>query len=75
MVQQGGCFTLHPPPVLRADTYRDFPVGHLRVYRIPAQAKAILHEQLRHMGITASSLFPDLDHVVTDVRREFGLLP
>ena len=73
MAQQGSCFTLHPPPFLRAPTYRHFPPGHLDAYTIPAEAKKSMFDELRHLGTTASTLFPDLDHVVEDIRREFGL--
>jgi hypothetical protein len=73
MVQQGSCFTLHPQDYLRSAQYRHFPIGHLLEYRIPADAKRRLFEQLHHVGVTESTLFPDLDHIVDDVRREFGL--
>ena len=73
MAQQGSCFTLHPPPHFCASSYRHFPTGHLRVYRIPATAKVRLSAQLFHLGTTVSTLFPDLDRVAEDVLRRFGL--
>ena len=69
----GQLFHTAPPPFLRAPTYRHFPPGHLDAYTIPAEPKKCRFDELRHLGTTASTLFPDLDHVVEDIRREFGL--
>ena len=39
----------------------------LRRYTVPSRAKGHLLEELKHLGIRESSIFPDLEHLATDV--------
>ncbi|MCA9829821.1 MAG: FRG domain-containing protein [Dehalococcoidia bacterium] len=71
MSQQGSCFTLHPPAFHQRDEFSHYPAGKLAHFRIPSDSKYAIKRQLRHLGITETRLFPDLDHLVADLLEEF----
>lgn len=65
MLQQGACFTLHMPGT--------GPIDEQAVLRfaIPSARKPELIRALRTLGITWSTLFPDLDHVCHEIRSRW----
>ena len=65
MLQQGACFTLHLPD---SDAIDDDAVVRLV---IPREKKASLVASLRTLGITWSTLFPDLDHLCLELRTRW----
>ncbi|MCA1595882.1 MAG: hypothetical protein LC772_05610, partial [Chloroflexi bacterium] len=67
MLQQGACFTLHIP----SDDAANIDARSVVRYEVPAEAKKAVLRQLRELGVTSSSVFPDLDHVARDVCTEF----
>lgn len=72
MREQAACFTLHTPPKELNDGNVDridpVPMPKVERYVIPKQAKPGLALTLRRLGVTAASLFPDLDHVAQELR-------
>lgn len=42
--------------------------AYLVKFRIPHEAKLVLREQLKFMGVRESNLFPDLDHLANEIR-------
>jgi hypothetical protein len=67
MLQQGACFTLHAPG---CPEICEGPVWVHR-YRIPAAKKRQIEEQLRSVGVTYATLFPDLDHLSKEIRARW----
>ena len=67
MLQQGACFTLHSPGC------RDICEGPdwLHRYAIPAGSKRRIEEELRSLGVTYATLFPDLDHLSMEIRARW----
>jgi len=70
IIQQGSRFTLH------------FPGGHsldkqigqvLFKYKIPKINKAKILKELRLLGINWGSLFPDIDHMVKEIKSQANL--
>jgi hypothetical protein len=45
---------------------------HIWRYKIPANKKIAILDELRKIGITRLTLFPELDHVSLEVRESFG---
>jgi hypothetical protein len=70
MVQQSA-FTIHGRGELmqEMDGHEQFHCG----FEIPPGAKSGLWEALRLVGICGSTLFPDLDHLATDLELELEL--
>lgn len=66
MLQQRSCFTLH---MLGAE---DHSISVARGV-IPAACKEAIVNGLRMMGVSRATLFPDLDSICIDIRREFGI--
>lgn len=81
IVAQESCFLFFPlpkntkpiPPLDSSKHYKG-EVLHLFKFRIPSEEKIYCLQELKQLGITYSSLFPDLDGLSTSIRREFGLL-
>jgi len=84
MLQQSSCFTLHTPPLwlnipgldLSDEAkYQITPntVPNAVRYVIPKDAKPNLRLTLRRMGITEATLFPDLDHVASELKNAWRL--
>ena len=49
---------------------------YLYKFNVPSNCKTSLREQLQHLGIRASSIFPDLEHLAQDVAEtEFVRVP
>lgn len=71
MLQQGSCFTLHLPGCIEAKVLRH----NGKRFRIPKAAKSRLVDELRGVGVTCATIYPDLDHVAKEVRCRFGLEP
>ncbi len=67
MFAQGSCFTLHPYGC------PDFRDGVVEQISIPATGKAGIRAQLRRLGVTHASLFPEADSAVTDIKERWGL--
>jgi hypothetical protein len=69
MLQQGSCFTLHPPgsPPISARAFKKCEV--------PAAQKEVILTELRSAGANWATLFPDLDHLVREIRTELQLHP
>ena len=69
LIQQGACFTYHPPEG------EEIPTTHLRSARIPASAKAAIRQQLLICGVHRSTLFPDPDNLARDLQADTLLEP
>lgn len=69
MLQQASCFTLHMPGAI--------PIQQPFVERvkIPKERKSEILTNLRHLGITWATLFPDLDHLSMEIRSAMNLNP
>jgi hypothetical protein len=69
MLQQGSCFTLHPPgcDAINPEAYD--------VLRVPEGAKQTILVELRQAATNWATLFPDLDHLVEEIRTDLGLNP
>lgn len=67
MLQQGACFTLHAPGC------RDICEGPewLHRYSILAASKGCIEKELRALGVTRATLFPDLDHLSLEIRARW----
>lgn len=65
LMVQLSVFTLHGTRKLLEDNpaHEDF----ILKFTIPSDSKASLREQLKHLGIRESSIFPDLEHLAKDV--------
>lgn len=73
MIQQSACFTLHMPAKL--DSHPLHKMKHVKLWShfVPKEAKKRITSTLRRIGIHWSSLFPDLDHLSTELKSAFGL--
>ena len=69
MLQQGSCFTLHMPGS------KPIPQDVVIRITVPKEKKADLECELRALGITWATLFPDLDHLSHEIRSDRGLWP
>ena len=63
---QGGCFTAHPPVTPRLGT--TWP-GDLRQIIVPSAERRGMRLALTQLGITRSTLFPDLDGIAFATNR------
>lgn len=70
MIQQQSVFTFHGTKVPLDQLPKCDPF--LKSFRIPSRCKESLSRDLSWLGIHESSLFPDLDHLATDICRTFG---
>lgn len=61
---QGGCFTAHPPETARAS--KKWP-GDLRQLVVPFAVRHRIRRELAQLGITRSTLFPDLDGIAAAI--------
>jgi hypothetical protein len=69
MVAQSGTFTImhaNPKPIEQLGD-----AGHVQKVLIPANAKARIHTELRLLGITEYSVYPDLDRLSALARSLF----
>jgi hypothetical protein len=84
LLQQSSCFTLHTPPLWLNDlslslkddaTHKITPSAIAKVskYVIPKDAKPKLRLTLRRLGVTDATLFPDLDHVASEIKNAWRL--
>jgi len=84
MLQQSSCFTLHTPPLWLNDqtlslqdeaTYSVTPTAITNVtkYVVPKEAKLTVRLMLRRLGITDATLFPDLEHVASEIKSAWRL--
>jgi len=64
MLNQDSVFTLHMPGAVLIDSSNDY----VEKYLIPQGVKMDLQIILRRLGISWASLFPDLDHLVKELR-------
>jgi hypothetical protein len=67
MLHQGACFTLHVPGCPEICEGPDW----VHRYRVPAANKKRIEEELRSVGITYATLFPDLDHLSKEIRSRW----
>jgi len=84
MLQQSSCFTLHTPPLWLNDTTLSLKdeathmitpssIPKVAKYVIPKAAKPSLRLTLRRLGVTDATLFPDLDHVASEIKNAWRL--
>jgi hypothetical protein len=81
ILAQEGCFTLFPQknnhksfePIEEGFAPQEDVIG-MFVIIIPKEAKALLRNQLRKLGVTDMTMFPDLDGIAKKIRRDFGIL-
>ncbi|EHK8974956.1 FRG domain-containing protein [Vibrio parahaemolyticus] len=80
---QEGCFTLFPFAIPQEDDSRylsteAFQPQNVQVSMhsvlIPKQAKPALRKQLEKLGVSDASMFPDLDGIAKNIRRDFGFI-
>jgi hypothetical protein len=64
---QLSCFTIHGSGLIidQLEERGEF----LRKFRIPKENKKCLQEQIKHLGVRKSNLFPDLDHLSSELRQ------
>jgi hypothetical protein len=75
IVAQAGWFSVHKYAAKRdgfqaLDEQEKF-AKDLRRFAVPREAFAPLREQLRLLGVTSSSMFPDLQGLGADIEAEF----
>lgn len=68
MLQQDARFTLHQPGC--QDLHEVQSPSFIRKLEIPADAKSKIQEELRFLGVHWGTLFPDLPHLVKQIRHE-----
>jgi hypothetical protein len=84
MLQQSSCFTFHTPPLWLNKTGLDLDdeneyqitpseIPKMEKYLIPMAAKPKLRLTLRRLGVTDEKLFPDLDHVASELKNAWQL--
>ena len=66
---QLGVFTIHHADTRPLEQWNEG--AHLWKYIVPQDAKALIREELRTSGITALSLFPELDNVAREASRGY----
>jgi hypothetical protein len=80
---QEGCFTIFPFANKMEDDdlseeIKGFQpqdkVASIDIFIIEAESKAKIRKQLNMLGISDATMFPDLDGVAKDIRRQFGCL-
>jgi len=69
---QGGCFTAHPAPLAKPQRTVKWP-GDLRQLVIPSAFRHSMRRQLSQLGITRSTLFPDLDGIAAAINRRASM--
>jgi len=67
---QGGCFTAHPPTSARA--LIKWP-GDLLQLVVPSGDRYRMRRELSQLGITRSTLFPDLDGIAVSINRRASM--
>lgn len=67
---QAGCFIVHPSPAADEDQQWD---GPWRTVVVPADRRAILKRDLRSMGVSRGTLFPDLDGAAKHTNTLFNV--
>jgi hypothetical protein len=69
---QGGCFTAHPWNDERScyDALAEDTHGDLRSVVVPVAAFDAMWKDVAKCGVSASSLFPDLDGLAADIREK-----
>ena len=80
VIAQESCFTLFPfpktatpiPPLEERERRAD-EISQLFKFRVPGNAKPLISRELRQLGITYRTLFPDLEGLATSIRREYNL--
>ena len=67
MLVQQGVFTIHNTqvPLNKQSGSEEFCLRFL----VPVEAKESLRDELDALGVNARNLFPDLDHLASDIRR------
>ena len=70
MRAQFSVFTIHHADNTPLENVEDGT--HIWRYKIPANKKIAIFDELRRIGITRLTLFPELDHVSLEVREPFG---
>ena len=80
IIAQESCFTYFPfperdlpiPPLDDIKPYKS-DIKKLTKFIVPLESKKALRSELRKLGISHRSLFPDLDGLSLSIRREFHL--
>lgn len=65
LMVQLSVFTLHGGAIAMEDVQRH--ESFIIKWQIPAASKKMLRKELKALGVRASSIFPDLEHLATDV--------
>ncbi len=76
MKAQKGCFTLHGNDKRDLETQlNNFLVKDKKLvkYTIQKDDIKVIHQELNNMGITYSTVFPDFDGLVKELKYEFGI--
>lgn len=84
MLQQSSCFTLHAPPLWLNTVGLDLSYeGRFSItpgeipgvvkHIVPKEVKSKLRLTLRRLGVTGATLFPDLDHVASEIKNAWRL--
>ena len=66
---QLGVFTVHHADTTPLEAWSDG--SHVWRYTVPKGVKASIQQELRRLGVTALSLFPDLDNVAREAERGY----
>ena len=68
IVNQNSCFTFHHP---NSKVNLEMLIGcQIYKYTIPAQSKLQIIDDLQMLGVSWGSLFPDLEHMIKDIKRQ-----
>lgn len=70
MLQQGARFTLHYPDGLPLENQLEKIIFK---YTIPSECKTIILKDLRTLGVHWASLFPDLEHLIKELKEQSGV--
>ena len=71
MYSQQSCFTIHNSRRKLEEIYKDENMLYKII--IPSNARAKLYNDLEIFGITESYIYPDLDHISSDLKRIHGI--
>ncbi len=75
MRSQRGCFTLHGSRKANFEAIADesglLKAGFFKKYRVPSESAVEILSDLRLLGITHSTLFPDHDGLAVDLKQAF----
>lgn len=72
LLMQQGCFTLHQSSVPMEELLTDaLPRHSFQKWFIRAEHRGRIAWELRMLGLEGSSVFPDLDHLASELKRKY----